>query len=163
MLVEINADLEIWDTMRTGQYALTMPRSPRILYADDLFSNRYGTMLERMRTDPSGLGNPLGEFGKMLPGVARTLAAQPWICRRLLQIEQRLTYRSEQRAPAHFDPTVLVNPAETAELTQRSGSPAVRTLLPLLREPPKRRRQLRRQPDLRLRGRASTSHPTGTA
>jgi polysaccharide biosynthesis protein PslH len=140
VLVTINADLEIWDTMRTGQYALTMPRGPRILYADDLFSKRYGTMRDRMRTDPSGLGNPLGEFAKMLPGVAGTLAARPWICRRLLQIERRLTYRSEQRAPAHFDITVLVNPAETAELIQRSGSPAARTLLPLLREPPKRRR-----------------------
>lgn len=140
MLAEINADLEIWDTMRAGQYAHTMPRNPRILYADDLFSNRYGSMLERLRTDRSRLANPLGEFAKMLPGVAGTLAAQPWICRRLLQIEQRLTYRSEQRAPAHFDTTVLVNPAETAELTRRSGSAAARTLPPLLREPPKRPR-----------------------
>ena len=162
VLEEIDADLEIWDTMRTGQYALTMPRSPRILYADDLFSNRYGTMLERLRTDPSGLGNPLGEFAKMLPGVAGTLAAQPWICRRLLQIERRLTFRSEQRAPAHFDTTVLVNPAETAELTRRSGNPAARTLPPCSPSP---------QPGAASSAAArrscssagSTSPPTGTA
>ena len=140
-LTAIGADLEIWDTMRTGQYARTLPRRRRVLYADDLFSQRYATMLERIRTDPTRVSNPLGEFGKMLPGIARKLAAHPMVYRPLLHIEQRLTARSEQRAPADFDATILVNPQETAELTRRSGIATVRTLLPLLRPPAERARR----------------------
>ena len=131
-LAEIGADLEIWDTMRTGQYATALPRRPRALYADDLFSKRYATMLDRMRADPSPMGNPLGEVGKMLPGIAQAVVARPFVHRPLLRLERRLTALSEERAPAQFDATILVNPQETAELTQRSGSTTVRTLLPLL-------------------------------
>ena len=42
-----------------------------MLYADDLFSKRYASMLRRIRTDRTRLANPLGEFGKVLPGPAR--------------------------------------------------------------------------------------------
>src|SRR4051812_5563220 len=50
----IGADLEIWDTVRMGQYVAGRapvnagpgrPRRRRILYADDLFSERYAAML----------------------------------------------------------------------------------------------------------------------
>ncbi|HLL61972.1 MAG TPA: glycosyltransferase family 4 protein [Propionibacteriaceae bacterium] len=137
----IDADLEIWDTMRVGQYARYLPhRGRRVLYADDLFSKRYASMRERIRTDRSRM-NPLGEFGQMLPGVARRLAATPMVYRPLLALEERLTARSEERAPAVFDATVLVNPTETEELTLRSGSDTVRTLLPLLRQPGQRERR----------------------
>ncbi len=85
--------------------------------------------------------NPLGEFGQMLPGLARRLAATPVVYRPLLALEQRLTGRSEERAPADFDATILVNPTETEELTRRSGSSTVRTLLPLLREPARAERR----------------------
>jgi glycosyltransferase involved in cell wall biosynthesis len=140
-LEAIDADLEIWDTMRVGQYARHLPpRGRRVLYADDLFSKRYASMRERIRTDRSRM-NPLGEFGQMLPEVARRLAATPMVYRPLLALEERLTARSEERAPADFDATILVNPTETEELTQRSGSDSVRTLLPLLREPRRRDRR----------------------
>jgi glycosyltransferase involved in cell wall biosynthesis len=137
----IDADLEIWDTMRTGQYARRLPGRRRVLYADDLFSQRYATMLDRIRDDPTPLSTPLGEFGELLPGIARKLAAQPPVYRLLLRIEQRLTARSEERAPADFDTTILVNPEETAALTRRSGSTAVRTLLPLLKPPAEQARR----------------------
>ena len=140
-LEAIDADLEIWDTMRVGQYARHLPRrGRRVLYADDLFSKRYASMRERIRTDRSRM-NPLGEFGQMLPEVARRLAATPTVYRPLLALEERLTARSEERAPADFDATILVNPTETEELTKRSGSASVRTLLPLLREPARRDRR----------------------
>ena len=140
-LEAIDADLEIWDTMRVGQYARYLPRrGRRVLYADDLFSKRYASMRERIRTDRSRM-NPLGEFGQMLPAVARRLAATPMVYRPLLALEERLTARSEQRAPAAFDATILVNPIETEELRERSGSSSVQTLLPLLREPGRRERR----------------------
>lgn len=134
-LVRIDADLEIWDTMRTGQYARALPRRRRVLYADDLFSKRYASMLDRMRADSSRIANPLGEFSAVLPGPARVLASQPFVYRPLLHLERGLVARSEVAAPRHFDATLLVNPDETAELTRRSGDPHVHTLLPLLREP----------------------------
>ncbi len=134
LLAEIGADLEIWDTMRTGQYAATLPRQRRVLYADDLFSKRYATMLERLREDPADLANPLGEFATMLPSIASRIAARPWICRRLLGFEQRRSRCSEDRSPAQFDATILVNPRETKELRERTGNSTVHTLLPLLPE-----------------------------
>ncbi|GAA1428241.1 hypothetical protein GCM10009616_07380 [Microlunatus lacustris] len=133
LLDDIGADLEIWDTMRMGQYAQRLPRRRRVLYADDLFSLRYASMLERIRTDRTRLPNPLGEFGRMLPGPARKVAAHPWGYTPLLRLERRRTARSEARAPAAFDGTALVSAAETAELAARTGSRTIRTLLPLIR------------------------------
>jgi hypothetical protein len=157
-LAEIGPDLEIWDTMRTGQYApavsdpaftgsgSTRSNRPRsVLYADDLFSKRYASMLRRIHTDRTRLANPLGEFGKVLPGPARRIAARPLVYRPLLKLEERLCARSEDAAPGRFDATILVNPDETEELTRRSGNDTVRTLLPLLPEP-------RTRPERRYRG-----------
>jgi len=134
-LARIDADLEIWDTMRTGQYARALPRRRRVLYADDLFSKRYTSMLTRIKQDRSRVPNPLGEFQKMLPRPVRRLAASPAVYTPLLHVERRLAARSEDRAPEHFDTTLLVNAEETAELERRTGSRTIRTLLPLLREP----------------------------
>lgn len=122
-----------------------MPPRHRVLYADDLFSLRYASMRSQLRAG-ARLENPLGEFGRVLPGAARRLTASPLVHRPLLAVEERLTRRAEARAPADFDATVLVNPSETAELTARSGSATVRTLLPLLPEPSPRPRRFSRTP-----------------
>jgi glycosyltransferase involved in cell wall biosynthesis len=141
LLAGIEADVEIWDTMRMGQYASALPRRRRVLYADDLFSLRYATMLDRIRTDRTRLSNPLGEFGRLLPGPARRLAGHPWVYRPLLQLERRRTAQSEERAPAQFDGTALVSAEEAAVLRQRTGSATVATLLPLIDVPAARLRQ----------------------
>lgn len=140
-LDEIEPNLEIWDTMRTGQYARELPRRNRVLYADDLFSKRYASMLERIKQDPSPLRNPLGEFAKMLPGPAARIAAQPFVYRTLLRLEAKRTARGENRAPQDFDATLLVNADEMAELAVRTGSDTIRTLPPLLPEPAPRPRR----------------------
>ncbi len=145
-LAEIRADQQIWDTMRTGQYARRLGRKLRVLYADDLFSKRYASMLERIDQDRGGRGSstvtdPLGEFGKLLPGAVGRVAGQKFVYRRLLQLEMVLTARSEDRAPAAFDATFLVNAQESAELFERTGDPTIGTLLPLLREPVVRERR----------------------
>ncbi len=135
LLAGIDADLEIWDTMRVGQYARDLPRHRRVLYADDLFSKRYASMLQQARTEGRRLENPLGSFSAMLPGPARRLAASPLVYQPLLGLEQRLSARSEVAAPRHFDATFLVSQDETAELERLTGSPDVHTLLPLVRTP----------------------------
>lgn len=140
-LAEIRADQQIWDTMRTGQYARRLGRKPRVLYADDLFSKRYASMLERIEKDPSKVSDPLGEFGKLLPGAVGRVVGKKFVYRRLLQLEEVLTARSEDRAPAVFDGTYLVNAQESAELHERTGDPTIGTLLPLLREPVVRERR----------------------
>ncbi|MFT4164802.1 MAG: glycosyltransferase family 4 protein, partial [Microlunatus sp.] len=134
-LATIGADLEIWDTMRVGQYARSRPRSRRVLFADDLFSRRYATMLDRIANEPGKVSNPLGEFGKLLPGPASRLGTKPWVYTPLLKLERKLVAAAEDAAPAHFDATLLVSADETAELRDRSGNDTVRTLPPLLREP----------------------------
>ncbi len=133
-LAEIRADQQIWDTMRTGQYARHLGRKRRALYADDLFSKRYTSMLERIEKDPSKVADPLGEFGKLLPSAVGRIVGRKFVYRRLLQLEQKMTSRSEDRAPDAFDGTFLVNAQESDELFQRTGNPTIGTLLPLLRD-----------------------------
>ena len=79
----IGADLEIWDTMRTGQYARRLPRRRRVLYADDLFSRRYARPCwTPIRDRPDAHSAPRwASSATLLPGVARTLAAHPMIYR----------------------------------------------------------------------------------
>lgn len=140
-LDEVAADVEVWDTMRMGQYARSLPRRRRVLYADDLFSERYASMLERIRTDRRRLANPLGEFGRLLPAPARRVANHPWAYTPLLRLEQRRTARSEDEAPRLFDGTALVSAQEAEELTRRTGNGSIKTLLPLINVPTSRPRR----------------------
>ena len=99
----------------------------------------------------------------MLPGPARRIVAQPVVYRPLLMLEERLCARSEGRGSrTGFDATILVNPEETEELTRRSGSSTVSTLLPLLPEP--RSRPVAPVPGGRSSSSSadSTSRPTPT-
>jgi glycosyltransferase involved in cell wall biosynthesis len=148
LLKTIDADLEIWDTVRMGQYAPVVPRrvTPpvhRLLYADDLFSERYAAML----TKESGAGNPGGEFQKLLPGPARRLLASPRVHRPLLRMERDLVAASEERQPAWFDATYLISEDESQRLRARLAGqfpmPVVETLPPLVPEP----KALLRSPD----------------
>jgi glycosyltransferase involved in cell wall biosynthesis len=136
LLAEIQPDLEIWDTVRTGQYAPDVPRRPgarRVLYVDDLFSERYAAMLRDLDGDSDA--NPGGEFQKLLPGPARRLLASPRVHRPLLRLERTLVARSEVRQPHWFDRSLLISADETALLRSRCDAPGIDTLPPLLREP----------------------------
>ena len=141
----INPDLEIWDTVRMGQYVADRPRNSsagprmrqplrRILYADDLFSERYAAMLAESEAGGAN-GNPGGEFVKLLPGPARRLLASPRVHRPLLRLERDLVAASEDRQPSWFDATYLISPDETARLQARCPGAEIGTLPPLLREP----------------------------
>lgn len=115
-LTTIGADLEIWDTVRMGQYAPAAGRTGarRVLYADDLFSVRYAAMLAE-----ADFGDAGGQFAAMLPGPARRLLSNRHAQRALLRCEQQLVARSEERQPAWFDRTLLVCEDETQVLRDR--------------------------------------------
>jgi glycosyltransferase involved in cell wall biosynthesis len=136
LVARIDPDLEVWDTVRTGQYAPDVPRREggrRVLYVDDLFSERYAAMLRDL--DGESEANPGGEFQKLLPGPARKLLASPRVYRPLLRLERTLVARSEQRQPHWFDRSLLISAEETELLRSRCGAPGIDTLPPLLREP----------------------------
>jgi glycosyltransferase involved in cell wall biosynthesis len=147
---EIDPDLEVWDTVRLGQYVsrARAPKRPsrakptrRLLYLDDLFSERYRSMLRSFDGPAHTALNPGGEFQKLLPRATRGLLSRPWVYRPLLQLEQRLVARSECQQPCWFDTTLLVSDSETALLRRRlaaihgADAPRVETIPPLLRQP----------------------------
>ncbi|HET6340392.1 MAG TPA: glycosyltransferase family 4 protein [Polyangiales bacterium] len=152
LLDEIDPDLEIWDTVRVGQYAQSVPRRNgiadpqdptqklptrpfrKLLYADDLFSERYTAMLRDSQTRELS-GNPGGEFKKLLPRPLGALLGNPSVYRPLLRLERKLVASSEERQPPWFDATYLVGAGEAARLRERCPGSKVEILPPLLREP----------------------------
>jgi hypothetical protein len=148
VLHEIDADLEIWDTIRTGQFVTSSVRVPeprrrarRILYADDLFSERYATMLEH-----GTAGDPGGEYARLLPGAAARLLRSPRLSRTLLRLERRLVAEAERTQPPWFDGTLLAGPDEAARLRERCPDARIGTLPPLLPAPPYHRRTFAGKP-----------------
>lgn len=149
LLHEIDADLEVWDTIRTGQFVTSSVRVPephrrarRILYADDLFSERYATLLE----NPGSEGDPGGEYARLLPGPAARLLRSPRLSRPLLRLERRLVAEAERTQPPWFDGTLLAGPGEAARLRERCPDARIGTLPPLLSAPPYHRRTFAGQP-----------------
>ncbi len=160
LLDRIDPDLEVWDTVRMGQYVAGRPRvgtgpdarpAHRILYADDLFSERYAAMLTESESGGAN-GNPGGEFVKLLPGPAKRLLASPRVHRPLLRLERDLVAASENRQPGWFDATYLIAPEETARLQARVPDATIGTLPPLLREPRTLARHYAGQPEFTFIG-----------
>jgi glycosyltransferase involved in cell wall biosynthesis len=104
------------------------------LYADDLFSERYSAMLRDSQT--RGLiGNPGGEFKKLLPRPLAKLLGDPRVYRPLLRLERRLVASSEEQQPHWFDATYLVGDGEAARLRARCPGPDIAALPPLVHGP----------------------------
>ena len=134
-LAGIGAQLEIFDTIRMGQYAEEIPARPdqrRVLYLDDLFSVRYTRMLETLRTHSDLDVAPLGEFRHVMPGIASRVADQRSIQRGLLMVERRLVARREREVVTGFESSLLVSPEECARLSGEVGASKVRTLPPVV-------------------------------
>ncbi|HKU41651.1 MAG TPA: glycosyltransferase family 4 protein [Polyangiales bacterium] len=151
LLARIDPELEIWDTVRLGQYAPAVPRRGperplrRLLYADDLFSERYEAML-RDSAERELAGDPGGQFKKLLPRAVQPLLGDPRIYRPLLHIERRLVAASEERQPRGFDATYLVGPEEAERLRARCPGPIIESFPPLLPEPRRLTRIVPAQP-----------------
>lgn len=120
-LRELAVDLEVYDTVRLGQYASSAGVARQVCYLDDLFSERYRQMLDTMRRYPGVDLQPLGTFEHQVPEVLRPLATNRRSQRVLLAAEERLIRRSEDRAARRFDTCLLVNPGEAELLRARTG------------------------------------------
>ncbi len=135
ILAEIDADLEIYDTVRLGQYAteLTTRRAKqRVVYLDDLFSRRYARMQAAMRDRKDARFDALGEFRIFIPRPLRPIAEVTAVQRALLAAEQRLVERRELASVQEFDACLLVNREEAVHLTGRTGADSVAVLPPLV-------------------------------
>jgi glycosyltransferase involved in cell wall biosynthesis len=111
--------LEVYDTVRTAQYAVGQDNE-QVCYLDDLFSERYRLMLAAASRYPGIDIRPLGNFATHVPRVLHGLTEHPRSQRALLSVEQRLVRRSEDRAAARFGRCLLVNERESALLRDRA-------------------------------------------
>lgn len=137
-LAETRPDLVLFDTVRLGQYAELLDAPPgqdRVIYLDDLFSNRYRTMLRAGRRHRDIRYDALGGFARFIPAIVRPLVNLRPVQRGLLAVEARLIEASEDRAARSFRRSFLINADETAELRRRAGSSGVHTTPPALVPP----------------------------
>ncbi len=136
-LRSLTADLEIFDTVRTSQFAGPGHNARRVCYLDDLFSERYRLMLGAMRRFPGVDMQPLGTFAHHVPALLRPIASSIAGQRALLSVERRLVRRSEDLAARAFDTCLLVNPGEAKLLRARAGvgPDRVQSVPPLVAEP----------------------------
>jgi glycosyltransferase involved in cell wall biosynthesis len=135
LLVEIDADVEIYDTVRLGQYAAEFPvrrDERRVVYLDDLFSRRYARMRQAMRKHDGIRIDALGEFRAIIPAPLRPLASAPVVQRALLRTEQVLMARREVGSAQEFAACLLVNPEEAEHLAGHSGTNTVHAIPPLV-------------------------------
>jgi glycosyltransferase involved in cell wall biosynthesis len=116
---------EIYDTVRMAQHAPKLSSTNQICYLDDLFSERYGSMLLASERYPDVKIRPLGNFAAHVPHVLQPLAEHPASQRRLLRLEQQLVRESEDRAAHRFDATLLISEQEADRLRRRCGGVTV--------------------------------------
>jgi len=159
VLATLDADLEIVDTIRMSQLTEDIPhRGRRVLYLDDLFSERYRRMLAVLDDDDAGSHfDPLGQFTVHVPGPLRGLTQRRHFRRALLYLEQWLVARREVRAVQRVELSLLLNRAEVATLEERSGA-AVMAIPPLVAAPGRSDTQWSGRPDFCFVGMLSIAH-----
>ncbi|MFV8165930.1 glycosyltransferase [Mycobacterium sp. 134] len=118
-LAHLDPDLEVYDTIRMAQHAPTDRRGAQVCYLDDLFSERYRSMLGAADRYPGVDIDPLGNFATHVPRPLRPLAAGRSGQRLLLTIERNLVRRSEHRDATRFSTSLLLNEAEAQLLRNR--------------------------------------------
>ena len=159
VLATLDADLEVVDTIRMSQLTEDLPhRGRRVLYLDDLFSERYRRMLAVLDDDEvSSHFDPLGQFIVHVPGPLRGLTQRPHFRRGLLLVERWLVARREVRAVGRVELSLLLNRREAAALHERSGA-AVMAIPPLLAPPAVRQISWSGRPEFCFVGMLSIAH-----
>ena len=156
---QVRPTVEVYDTLRLGQHAPARPRARRrVLYLDDLFSERYDRMLRFAAENDDVTFDPLGEFAANVPAPLRGLVRHDGVYRRILRMERdRLRYREAEVVHA-FDVSVLVNENEIEVLRSRSGSPSIELIHDLLPALPPPVREPAHPPELVFLGRLNLPH-----
>ena len=156
----IQPHIELYDTVRTAQYAGDTPGPARICYLDDLFSERYALMLSAAKADSSIRFRPLGNFAQHVPAKLHSLAENPTSQKALLAAEKGLVARSENRVAQSFDRCLLINRHETELLQKRAAVPVERviTIPPLIKAPKSINRDYRGGPQFLFLGLLSLPH-----
>lgn len=137
LLAQIDADVEIVDTIRLLQHVGAQPvRGRRVLYLDDLFSVRYRRMLDTIEAGGAQSSfDPLGQFASNVPAPLRGLTRKPLSRNALLSLESRRVRRAEDAAAERSSMSLLLNDEEAAGLRERSGAD-VRVIPPWVRQRP---------------------------
>jgi len=159
-LAAVDADLEVYDTVRMSQYTRDIEPRPgqrRVVYLDDLFSVRYGRMRELLRRRADVDLDPLGEFRAHVPAPLARLVGNRAVQRLVLATEQRLVARREVEAAREFAAALLVSPVETRVLAERVPGANAQTLPPVV-EGSAARRVYDGRPDFVLLGLLSLPH-----
>lgn len=153
-------DTVVYDTVRMAQYAEHSGAALRICYLDDLFSERYATMLRTARTHPDIDIAPLGNFAAFVPAALRPIAGHRFGWQPLLAAERRLVRRSEDRVARDLDRSLLISEPEARVLRERTGldEDRIMSVPPLLRTPAARPRRLSARPEYVFLGQLSLPH-----
>jgi glycosyltransferase involved in cell wall biosynthesis len=158
LLDDIDADLEVIDTIRMAQLVERhQGRGRRVLYLDDLFSERYRRMLDVLDDDRGSHFDPLGQFTVHVPSALSGLTRNQTVRRWLLLLERRLVQRREQRAAQQAELSLLLNAEEAELLRERSGA-AVRSVPPLVSVPSTTRAAWSGRPEFCFVGLLSIAH-----
>ncbi|WP_407334903.1 glycosyltransferase family 4 protein [Dietzia kunjamensis] len=133
----VRPDTIVYDTVRMSQYAEHSGAAQQICYLDDLFSERYATMLRTARLHPDIDIAPLGNFAGFVPGPLRPLAGHRLGWQSLLEAERRLIRRAEDRVARDLDRALLISEPEADLLRTRTGlgENRIMSIPPLLRAP----------------------------
>ena len=148
LLGALRADVEVFDTIRVGQFAGAGEHAGRrVLHLGDLFSVRYERWLAAIDAGMRSDAQPLGEFATMLPRPLRAPVGHWRIYRAALELERRLVARREAELVRRFDRTTLVSDEEAESLRRRTGCGTVVAIPPAVPGPD----VVTRRPDGRTR------------
>lgn len=160
VLQQLDLGLEIFDTVRTAQYASETGLEKQICYLDDLFSERYAAMLRAAEEYSDVNIQPLGNFAEHVPAALRPIAENKQGQRALLRAERRLVERSEDRVARRFRRSLLVNSHEADLLRRRArvGENQTQSIPPLISTPTQTNRDYQGAPEFVFLGLLSLPH-----
>jgi glycosyltransferase involved in cell wall biosynthesis len=140
----LDPDIVIMDTIRIAQFfeKVITPKRRWILYMEDLFSERYRSLLADLGRHRPGRpdADPLGAFAYAVPAPLRPLTRPHSMRAAFYSLEQRLVARREQRLARAVDRVCLVNPIEASNLAAEVSEAEVWETPPCIATPPARRR-----------------------
>jgi glycosyltransferase involved in cell wall biosynthesis len=136
----LDPDIVIMDTIRIAQFfeKVITPKRRWILYMEDLFSERYRSLLADLghgRPD----ADPLGGFAYAVPAALRPLTRPRSMRAAFYSLEQRLVAQREQQLARAVDRVCLVNPLEASSLAAEVTETEIWETPPCIATPPARR------------------------